>query len=183
MSPFPAQSSHSGTGAHRCPAADFFVAHHCTDNTSLLPVAPQAQPASPTLPSHFILVLLQPLEHDEPLPSPGTCSFVVFSPETLFPSRTPYLLLLGSCIISSEHSLTTPIKVGLSQGMPPALFLVPLFTCGIFGVLPPESGSFLRRDHMCPALHSSGADRMAEACSWITICGTLVGVLAAWVAW
>lgn len=61
---------------------------------------------------------------------------------------------------------------------PFALLLVPSFACGIIGVLLPESGSFRRRDHICPALYSSGAGGLAVACYLLTVWGILVGVVA-----
>lgn len=111
--------------------------HHCSYSIDLLAVAHQGQPASSR---KFHLVLLQFLEHDKPFP--------VRRPTPLLLSRlissSLDLLLFGSSVISSGHSLTTLIKVGLTQGMPSALFLVSI--CEIIGVWLRGPGSFLRRD-------------------------------------
>lgn len=93
------------------------ICHHCSYNIYLLSMAHQGQPASSL---KFHLALLQFLEHDKPFPvrrpTPLLLSHLI--------SSFLDLLLSGSSVISSGHSLTTLIKVGLSQGMPSALFLV-----------------------------------------------------------
>lgn len=113
------------------------ICHHCSYNIYLLAMAHQGQPPSSL---KFHLVLLQFLEHDKPFPirrpTPLLLSHLI--------SSSVDLLLFGSTVISSGHSLTTVIKVGLTQGMPSALFLVSI--CEIIGVWLHEPGSFLRRD-------------------------------------